>query len=316
MATEGSVEHGRALVRVETSPPVSDLADSLGTVRSLERPPRPVKECVRKSFGKQLATIFEPHSPVAIITEIGVNSELAEFLASMPVTYRMAFSSSDARQHAAIVMRRGARAIHVELWRSLPTGGATLCVVAEDRPALLSLIGAGLVEFNLDVTSAEIYCRTPLECPVEAVDLFWVRAREANGKERAVDPAEIVALGTRLEELVRDPSRLEHVGPNGESQHPLEPIPTSRAFFDAKALDSGLNVLIVEAHDRPGLLLSLVRVLHRQGVDIVASEIRTEGRHVRDRFTVVDGRGSPLTPERRNTIEEAVRRALRAASKA
>lgn len=71
---------------------------------------------------------------------------------------------------------------------------------------------------------------------------------------------------------------------------PLEPIPTSRVFFETKALESGLNVLIVEAHDRPGLL-GLVRVLHRQGVDIVASEIRTEGHHVRDRFTVVDGRG-------------------------
>lgn len=97
---------------------------------------------------------------------------------------------------------------------------------------------------------------------------------------------------------------------------PLEPIPTSRVFFETKALESGLNVLIVEAHDRPGLLLGLVRVLHRQGVDIVASEIRTEGHHVRDRFTVVDGRGSPLTPERRDTIEEAVRRALRHSNKA
>lgn len=234
----------------------------------------------------------------------------------MPVSYRMAFSSSDARQHAAIVARRGARPIHAELWRNLPSGGATLCIVAEDRPALLSVIGAGLVEFGLDVTSAEIYCRTPSGRPVEAVDLFWVRATEANGKERAIEPDEIVDLCARLEQLVSEPVRLERLGANGESLPPLEPIPTSRVFFENKALESGLNVLVVEAHDRPGLLLSLVRVLHRQGVDIVASEIRTEGHHVRDRFTVVDGRGAPLTPERRTTLEEAVRRALRHSSKA
>jgi UTP:GlnB (protein PII) uridylyltransferase len=242
--------------------------------------------------------------------EVAESYDLSEFLASMPVSYRIAFSSGDARQHAAIVARRGARPIHVELWRSLPSGGATLCIVAEDRPALLSLIGAGLVEFRLDVTSAEIYCRTPSDSPVEAVDLFWVRATEANGKERPIETAEIVDLSARLEELVNQPTHLERHGANGESLPPLEPIPTSRVFFETKALESGLSVLVVEAHDRPGLLLSLVRVLHRQGVDIVASEIRTEGHHVRDRFTIVDDRGSPLTPERRTTIEEAVRRAL------
>jgi [protein-PII] uridylyltransferase len=248
---------------------------------------------------------------VASNTEVGDSYELSAFLASMPVTYRMAFSSHDARQHAAIVARRGTRRIHAELWRNLPGGGATLCIVAEDRPALLSLIGTGLVEFGLDVTSAEIYCRTPAERPVEAVDLFWVRASEPNGAERAVEAVEIVGLATRLEELVSDPARTERLSENGESTAPLEPIPTSRVFFESKALESGLSVLVVEAHDRPGLLLNLVRVLHRQGVDIVASEIRTEGHHVRDSFTVVDGRGSPLTAERRNSIEEAVRRTLR-----
>jgi [protein-PII] uridylyltransferase len=248
--------------------------------------------------------------------DVAPSPDLPEFLASMPISYRIAFSSSDARQHAAIVARRGTRPIHVELWRSLPSGGATLCIVAEDRPALLSLIGAGLVEFGLDVTSAEIYCRTPSERPVEAVDLFWVRATEPSGQERRVETAEIVDLSAHLEQLVSRPGRIEGLNSNGESVAPIEPIPTSRVFFESKALESGLNVLVVEAHDRPGLLLSLVRVLHRQGVDIVASEIRTEGHHVRDRFTIVDGRGAPLTPERRITIEDAVHRALRHSNKA
>lgn len=247
--------------------------------------------------------------------EVASSSELAEFLASMPVTYRMAFSSGDARQHAGIVARRGLHSIHVELWRSLPGGGATLCVVAEDRPALLSLIGTGLVEFGLDVTSAEIYCRTPSERPVEAIDLFWVRATEPDGSARPIDPGEIVELSARLQQLVDAPARPARLGTNGDTQPPLEPIPTARVFFEPKALESGLNVLVVEGRDRPGLLLSLVRVLHRQGVDIVASEIRTEGTHVRDRFTVVDARDSPLTLERRETIQDAVRRAMRQANK-
>jgi [protein-PII] uridylyltransferase len=248
---------------------------------------------------------------VASNPEVAPSSDLADFFASMPVAYRMTFSSSDARQHAAIAARRGSRSIHVELWRTLPGGGATLCVVAEDRPALLALISAGLVESGLDVTSAEIYCRTPSDRPVEAVDFFWVRATDADGTQRVIDPTEIVDLCLRLQTLLDAPVRPDRLGPNGDTLSPIDPIPAARAFFEPRALESGLNVLVVEGRDRPGLLLSLVRVLHRQGVDIVASEIRTEAQHVRDRFTVVDGRGSPLTFERRQTIEDAVRRAMR-----
>jgi [protein-PII] uridylyltransferase len=253
---------------------------------------------------------------VAINTDPGWGGDLGEFLASMPISYRMAFSSADAREHAAIAARRGVQLIHVELWRRHPNGGATLCIVAEDRPALLSLISAGLVEAGLDVTSAEIFCRTPPERAVEAIDLFWVRSSDTEGRERSVEPAEVAALSARLNALLHNPTPLERVNANGESIPPLEPIPTSRVFFEPKALDSGLNVLIVESHDRPGLLLSLVRALHRQGVDIVASEIRTEGHHVRDRFTIVDSRSAPLTAERRSTIEAAMHRVLRLPHKA
>lgn len=288
------------------APPLATLQDKKATPQ----------KSAPKSSGKRRATQTGTHCSVAINSDVAWSGDLGEFLASMPISYRMAFSSADAREHAAIAARRGLQLIHVELWRTHPSGGATLCVVAEDRPALLSLISAGLVEARLDVTSAEIFCRTPPQRAVEAVDLFWVRGSDAEGRERAIEPAEVVNLSARLNTLLHDPTPLERVNANGESIPPLDPIPTSRVFFEPKALDSGLNVLVVESRDRPGLLLSLVRALHRQGLDIVASEIRTEGHHVRDRFTIVDSRSAPLTPERRDTIEAAMHRVLRLSHKA
>jgi UTP:GlnB (protein PII) uridylyltransferase len=67
--------------------------------------------------------------------------------------------------------------------------------------------------------------------------------------------------------------------------------------------------LLVQAPDRPGLLLRLVRAMHRQGIEIVASEVRTEGAWIRDRFTLHDPGQVCLSVERREQVCEAVRRA-------
>ena len=58
--------------------------------------------------------------------------------------------------------------------------------------------------------------------------------------------------------------------------------------------------------------MSVARALHRQGLDILASDIRTEGTRVHDRFTVADTNGETLSPDRLARIRAAVVAALRA----
>jgi UTP:GlnB (protein PII) uridylyltransferase len=102
---------------------------------------------------------------------------LSEFLASMPAAYRDAFPD-DAEGHAAIVGRRGGRSAHLERWRVAEDGTSVVCVVADDRPGLLSTICRVFSAHDLDIVMAQVHCRKRREGPSpEAFDLFWLRPR-------------------------------------------------------------------------------------------------------------------------------------------
>src|SRR5690606_17296911 len=70
--------------------------------------------------------------------------------------------------------------------------------------------------------------------------------------------------------------------------------------------DGSLSVLEVETVDRSGLLWAIARALHNENVQIVSSQIRTEGTRVKDRFTIAEFDGSPIFNERRLAIQVAV----------
>ena len=72
---------------------------------------------------------------------------VAEFVASMPTSYREAFAHDEeaVEVHAGIASRREASATRVEIWKDLPERVVAICIVADDRPGLLSQISAALV---------------------------------------------------------------------------------------------------------------------------------------------------------------------------
>jgi UTP:GlnB (protein PII) uridylyltransferase len=82
-------------------------------------------------------------------------------------------------------------------------------------------------------------------------------------------------------------------------------------YFNTNALRRGEVVLVVEALDCPGLLLSITLALHREGIEITSSDVRTEGRIARDSFVLVGPGAKPFSSERlaavRQTVVEAVR---------
>src|SRR3954454_9384275 len=97
-----------------------------------------------------------------------------EFVASMPASYREAFDDEAMAAHAAIVerRRRDASATRVELWRDLRERIVAICIVADDRPRLLSQISAPLLALEIDVVTAHAYCRARGDGTQEAVDLL------------------------------------------------------------------------------------------------------------------------------------------------
>jgi UTP:GlnB (protein PII) uridylyltransferase len=232
---------------------------------------------------------------------------LDRFVASMPSRYGVLFEVRAARRHAAVSYRRGHRPAHVELWRALPDGSAAFCVVADDRPGLLSAIAAALVLHRLDVITALVFSRPIPEASAEAVDLVWVR-RASPADTAAIDSDEAESIGEVLSASLSGTISVEHI----RSQAlPQPPRPEESVVVRFEAVDDeGFAALVVEAPDRPGILLTIALELFKQGAQIVRSLVRTGDGRAFNRFEVVEFSGASLAPDRREQIRSAVYAAL------
>jgi UTP:GlnB (protein PII) uridylyltransferase len=232
-----------------------------------------------------------------------------DFLASMPDVYREAFTD-DATEHAAIAGRRGTRSAHLERWRVEQDGTSVVCVVADDRPGLLSTICRVFAEHDLDIVTAQVHCRKRSGGPPpEAFDVFWLRSRKGSGAGMTNDlvltlAREVDAAVARNGEGTLPPGR---VGPSGA----FGLAPSPRVYFNTNALRRGEIVLVVEALDCPGLLLSISLALHREGIEITSSDVRTEGKIARDAFVLVGPGIEPFSSERLAAVRQAVVEAVR-----
>lgn len=231
---------------------------------------------------------------------------VGSFYVSMPARYRELFDGRAAREHSRIVERRAGAAAHAELWKRLPGGGAVMCVVAPDRPGLLSFISAALVVHTLDVVAAQVFTRTTPE-GAEAVDLFWLQREGAvKSPVLASDASAIknVVAGLVNRELTID-SVMRRTG-----VRPMPPAGAStRVTFDDSP-DAGQTLLTVETFDRPGLLLAITQALSRARVQIVASEAMSRDGQVVDQFTVAEFDGAPLRDDRRGILRVEVLAAI------
>jgi [protein-PII] uridylyltransferase len=226
----------------------------------------------------------------------------------MPPRYRDSFDGVAIREHAAIVGRRAAAAAHVEIWRRLPNGRAIACVVADDRPGLLSLISAALVVQALDVVSAQAYTRALADREgAEAVDFLWLR-RDAD-LAMPIRSADAVQLSEVLSGLLTGGLTMESVIRRAKGRPSAPPGASTRVAFNETS-DAGLSVLTVETFDRPGLLLAITLALFKARVQIVGTDVVTSEGRVVDRFTIVELDGAPILRHRRGAVQTAVLTAI------
>lgn len=227
------------------------------------------------------------------------------FVASMPAHYRERFDRGAAREHAAIAGRRRAGAVHAEIWRTLPRGVAAVCVVADDRPGLLSFVSAALVIHGLDVEAGQAFTRAT--DPPEAFDVFWLR--RDGGLPAPVMPGDVVRVAETLRELVTGGKTIEDVARESRSRRSAAPAAGSTRVTWVQR-SSGETVLTVQTFDRPGLLLAITSALFRARVQIVASEASISDGSIVDRFSLVEFDGAPLRAHRRGTLQVAVLAAI------
>ena len=229
------------------------------------------------------------------------------FSSSMPARYRVLFDPRTTSKHAAVCYRRGRRPAHVEVWRTLADGSVALCVVADDRPGLLSAIAAALVSHRLDVITALVFSRTVPGGGQEAVDLVWVR--RANSDDKAsIDDDESVSVGEVLSAILSGSISVEQIA-SRTAAIPAPGDPHVVVRFD-DVDEEGLAALVVEAPDRPGMLLTIALEVFQQGAQIARSLVRTAGGRAFNHFELAEFSGAPLSAERREQIRAAVHAAL------
>jgi [protein-PII] uridylyltransferase len=245
-------------------------------------------------------------------TEVGAAGDLSpaiaeEFSSSMPPRYRVLFDPRTMRKHAAVCFRRGERLAYAEVWRTLADGSAALCVVADDRPGLLSAIAAALVSHQLDVITALVFSRVLPSGGREAVDLVWVRRTNFDDKA-PIDDDEAISVGLVLSAILSGSISVAEIAARTPASPPSgEPHIVVR-FDDIDT--EGLAPLVVEAPDRPGMLLAIALEVFQQGAQIVRSLVRTAGGRVFNHFELAEFNGTPLSPERCEQIRAAVFAAL------
>jgi [protein-PII] uridylyltransferase len=229
------------------------------------------------------------------------------FSSSMPPRYRVLFDPRTTTKHAAVCYRRGLRPAHSEVWRTLADGSAALCVVADDRPGLLSAVAAALVSHRLDVITALVFSRTVPGGAREAVDLVWVR--RANSEDKAsIDEDEATSVGEVLSAILSGSISVEQIA---SRTAPAAPSDNPRVVVRFDDFDEeGLAPLFVEAPDRPGMLLTITLEVFQQGAQIVRSMVRTVDGRAFNHFQLAEFSGARLSAERCEQIRGAVHAAL------
>ncbi len=227
----------------------------------------------------------------------------------MPARYLSAFDEAAVSEHAAIVARRNGSPAHVEIWRQQPKGVGVLCVVADDRPGLLSFISAALAIHRMDVLSAQAYTRHLPDGSAEAFDVLWLRRDPAGGHPMPILEADIEGIASVLREIITGTLSIEAAVDRARPSRAVPPGASTHVTFDEDA-DRGLVVLTVETFDRPGLLLAITLALFRAKVQILSSDAVTLSGRVVDRFSIVEVDGAPIRRNRRGIVQIAVLEAV------
>lgn len=237
------------------------------------------------------------------------DAAVAEFTASMPAAYREAFEEDAVATHAGIVSRREGKATRCEIWDDLPERVVAICIVAEDRPGLLSRISAALVAHEIDVVTAHAYCRVRADGTQEAIDLLWIRrVARANGSIAPIRGRDVAAIGEMVDALVRGSATFDSA-PKVARAALRRGAAETRVRFDDGAGD-GTMVLTVEATDRPGLLLVVTKAIFRAGLQIVGLRATSDQGRAVDRFHLAEQDGKPLLQARLLALQVQIFSAL------
>ncbi len=243
------------------------------------------------------------------IPRTSTEETLLDFVRGMPRSYAKLFDAAAMEQHLLLVNERGQRVAHTGVLSSDPDTGVALCIVADARPGLLSLVSDALFGQDLEITTAHVFQRATRSRRKEALLCLWVERTANSGSHRHIDQEDLRDITYALTQLIEQQQQRDETDQQRISDVELSTAP--RVYYDTQALRSGEFVLVIQAPDCAGLLLAVTRALYREGAEIIASEVRTENGVAKDRFTLSAGSRGGFTPDRLADIQQGTLLAIR-----
>lgn len=286
----------------------NDLLHQLfgATVRYLERGPE-------RERAERVAASAERRREVA--AELGESPDaawLGALLAGFPDRYLIDTNADRIAKHVQLI--RGRRsACALSFTHHEERGYSELVIVADDVPGLLARIAGVLYANRVDVLDAAIYSRAKPGGGAEAVDVFRVQRVQGGA---IADPERVAAIcrdlddalsgRVAIEDLVASRPRTSSLFDRGRPE-----VPPTEVKID-NDISPELSVIDVFTEDRPGVLYTIARTLHEQGLDIQRSKVGVEADRVADIFYVRDkeSRAKVVDPARLAAITDALQRAL------
>jgi [protein-PII] uridylyltransferase len=231
-----------------------------------------------------------------------VEAVTEEFLQGLPTRYLRTHSQDEIKRHVALeVESRKHDGVAVELVRLEAAWQLTL--VAPDRAGLFAAAAGSLSSFGMNIVRAEAFANRH----GQVLDTFTF---EDPHRTLELNPTEVDRLRVIAERAISGKTDVRELLRN----RPKPQIPSRKAriegrvSFDASASESATLVEIV-AEDRPGLLYDVASAISASGANIEVVLIDTQAHKAIDVFYVTAG-GRKLTPEKQETLAEALRGAL------
>jgi [protein-PII] uridylyltransferase len=175
--------------------------------------------------------------------------------------------------------------------------GQQLTIGAPDRPGLLSTCAGVLALNQLDVRAAKMSVEEGY-----ATAVFAVRPRFG----RAPVP-EILADGVRaaLEGTLPLAARLRQREADYR-QDGVRTAPPRISWHNGEVSGDATGIVEVRAADQAGLLYRLTAAISGEGLDVTSARIETLGADAVDCFYVCNPSGSPVEPDQRARVDEAL----------
>jgi [protein-PII] uridylyltransferase len=181
--------------------------------------------------------------------------------------------------------------------------GQQVTIGAPDRPGLLSTCAGVLALNQLDVRAAKMSVEDGY-----GTGVFAVRPRFG----RAPVP-EILADGVRaaLEGTLPLAERLRQREVDYR-QDSVRSAPPRISWHNGEVSGAATGIVEVRAGDRAGLLYRLTAAITGEGLDVTSARIETLGADAVDSFYVANPSGSPVDPDQRQRVDQALIAATRA----